>query len=152
MAKTFILEVHTPYRLFYCEAILGLTVTITDGEIGVFFGHSYFTSPVREGILKIKTLDGKWLEAFIREGFLEVKDVKSVLLVDAAEWPNEIDYKRALQAKEAAEEKLKNRAFKFEDIAAKEALDRAEHRLKVYIRQYGTNSEIDAHYQSRQNN
>jgi F-type H+-transporting ATPase subunit epsilon len=62
---------------------------------------------------------------------LEVKNHKNVLMVDVAEWPEEIDKERALAAKKAAEEELEEARFKFEIVTAKARLRRANCRLKV---------------------
>jgi F-type H+-transporting ATPase subunit epsilon len=52
-------------------------------------------------------------------------------MVDCAEWPEEIDKERALEAKEQAEKVLNDANFKFETDKAKERLRRADYRLKV---------------------
>jgi F-type H+-transporting ATPase subunit epsilon len=131
MAKLYPFEVHTPYRLFYSGSVEGIILTLTDGEIGVFADHSFFTAPVVTGALKIKDSQGQWRTAFVSNGILEVKSHKTVLMVDAAEWPDEIDRSRALTAKQQAEEALESGMFKFETLAAKEKLKRAEARLKI---------------------
>jgi F-type H+-transporting ATPase subunit epsilon len=99
-----------------------------DGEVGVYAKHSPFASPVLSCILRIKD-DGGWRSAFITEGILEVKDHKTVLMVDAAEWPEEIDTERARAAKREAEEVIKTASEKFELDRAKARLRRAEYRL-----------------------
>ncbi|MDR2029472.1 MAG: ATP synthase F1 subunit epsilon [Treponema sp.] len=132
MAGTFTLEVHTPYRLFFSGAVEALILSLLDGEICVYAHHSPFTAPVRTGILRIKDEEGRWRAAFTTEGILEVKEKKAVLLVDAAEWPGEIDTARAGAAKQQAGETLKTSAFKFEIDNARERLARAEMRLKVF--------------------
>jgi F0F1-type ATP synthase epsilon subunit len=53
-------------------------------------------------------------------------------MVDAAEWPREIDYERARAAQKKAEEALQTAMFKFETDNAKATLRRAEYRMKVY--------------------
>ncbi|MDR2485365.1 MAG: ATP synthase F1 subunit epsilon [Treponema sp.] len=132
MSKLYPFEVHTPYRLFYSDMIEAVTITLIDGEIGVYADHSFFTAPVCAGILKIKDKKGRWNHAFTTEGFLEVKAHKTVLLVDAAEWPHEIDYGRALEAKKHAQEQIASGTFRFEIGAAQTTLRRAEFRLKVH--------------------
>ena len=132
MAKLFLFEVHTPYRLFYHGPVEAISLTLIDGEAGVYADHAPFTAPVKTGILRIKDKEGHWKPAFITEGILEVKNHKTVLVVDAAEWPAEIDYDRAIAAKERAEELLKDGTLKFETDAARIALCRAEGRIKVY--------------------
>jgi F-type H+-transporting ATPase subunit epsilon len=131
MAILFPLEVHTPYRLFYSGQIEALILTLMDGEICVYANHSFFTAPVRTGILTLRESGGKTRKAFITEGILEVKSHKTVLMTDAAEWPGEIDAERAAAAKQRAMEALEAAMLKFEIDNARDSLKRAEMRLKV---------------------
>ena len=131
MGELFNFEVHTPYRLFFSGRAEVITLMLTDGEVGVYAHHSPFTAPVVTCILRIKDAKGKWRSAFITDGILEVKDHKNVLMVDAAEWPEEIDKERAIAAKEEAEMALKDTHLKFEIDKAKAKLKRANFRLNV---------------------
>jgi F-type H+-transporting ATPase subunit epsilon len=132
MANYFTFEVHTPYRLFYSGQIEAVVLGLVDGEIGIYADHTPFTAPALTGVLRIKDKTGQWKAAFITEGILEVKSHRTVLLVDAAEWPAEIDYPRALDAQRRARETLHQSTFKFEASGAQAALKRAETRIKVY--------------------
>jgi F-type H+-transporting ATPase subunit epsilon len=132
VASLFPFEVHTPYRRFFSDHIEALVITLIDGEIGVYANHSAFTAPVETGIMRIKDRDGAWRGAFITEGILEVKEHKTVLMVDAAEWPEEIDKDRAREAKDRAEERLKTGMLKFETDKAASSLKRARFRLKAW--------------------
>jgi F-type H+-transporting ATPase subunit epsilon len=131
MPAFFNFEIHTPYRLFFSERVEVITLTLADGEIGVYANHSPFTAPVVTCALRIKDEKGKWRSAFVANGILEVKEIKNVLMVDAAEWPEEIDRERALLSKYEAEEILNDSQLKFEIYKAKERLWRANCRLKV---------------------
>jgi len=131
MPDLFNFEVHTPYRLFFSDKAQAITITLTDGEIGVYANHSSFTAATVTCILRIKDAEGVWHSAFVSGGILEVKDIKNVLMVDIAEWPQEIDKQRALELKQEAEKNLSDTGFKFEIDKAKEQLRRAEYRLKV---------------------
>ena len=131
MPAHFTFEVHTPHRLFFSERVEAVTLTLLDGEICVYAKHSAFTAPVLCCILQIKDGNGRWRHAFITDGILEVKEHKTVLMVDVAEWPEEIDPKRARAAKEHAEASLKTAALKFEVENAKAKIRRAEFRLKA---------------------
>ncbi|MDR1058123.1 MAG: F0F1 ATP synthase subunit epsilon, partial [Treponema sp.] len=73
-----------------------------------------------------------WRTAFVDQGVLEVSAHKTVLLSDSAEWPEEIDYERALTAKQKAEETLQAAMFKFETDKTQATLKRAEYRIKAY--------------------
>jgi F-type H+-transporting ATPase subunit epsilon len=131
MPSIFNFEVHTPYRLFYSGKAQAVTLTLADGEIGIYANHAPFTGVVVTGILRIKENDGNWRAAFVSSGILEVKEHKNVLMVDSAEWPEEIDKERALKSKQDAEKILSDAGFKFETDKAKDKLRRAESRLKV---------------------
>ena len=131
MALLFPFEVHTPYRRFYSDSVQAIILTITDGEIAVYANHAPFTAPVPPCLFKIKDKDGNWKTAFTAEGILEVKEHKTVLISDAAEWPEEIDYDRALKAKQKAEETLTAGVLKFETDTAAASLRRANMRLKA---------------------
>ena len=131
MSELFNFEVHTPYRLFFSGKAQVITLPLVDGEIGVYAHHSPFTAPVITGILRIKDGKGEWRPAFITDGILEVKDHKNVLMVDAAEWPEEIDCERAKQAKEQAEQSLAAGILKFEAENIAVSLKRANMRIKA---------------------
>jgi F-type H+-transporting ATPase subunit epsilon len=131
MPELFNFEVHTPHRPFFSGKVAAITLTLVDGEIGVYAKHSPFTAPAVSCILRIKTDQDQWRSAFITDGILEVKDHKTVLMVDAAEWPEEIDRDRALAAKQQAEESLETSMLKFESDNAREKLRRASFRLKA---------------------
>ncbi|MDR3144926.1 MAG: ATP synthase F1 subunit epsilon [Treponema sp.] len=134
MAQLFTFEVHTPYRPFFRDTVEAVSLTLSDGEIGVYAKHSAFTAPALTGVLRIKDKNGVWKEAFASEGILEVKDHKTVLVVETAEWPEEIDYDRALAARTRAMEVLESGTFKFEIDSARASLKRAETRIRVYER------------------
>jgi F-type H+-transporting ATPase subunit epsilon len=127
----FNLEVHTPRRRFYDSKAQAIILTLADGEKGVYAKHSAFIAVSVTGILRIKDADGNWRSAFVSGGILEVKEYKNVLMVDIAEWPEEINRETVLADKQQAEEKLKTAQFKFELERAKDELRHAEFRLKL---------------------
>jgi F-type H+-transporting ATPase subunit epsilon len=129
--NAFKLEIYTPYRLFHSDEVQALVLKISDGEIGVYAGHSLFTAPIVTCAARIRDKSGAWKSAFLANGIIEVKKTKTVLLVNAANWPDEIDVERAQAAKAGAESVLETSSFKFERTAAKEKLIRAETRLQV---------------------
>ncbi|MDR3123028.1 MAG: ATP synthase F1 subunit epsilon [Treponema sp.] len=132
MAELFTLEVHTPYRLFFKGKVEALTVMLEDGEIGILAHHEAVTARMKACLVKIKGQDGRWKTGFASEGILEVAGGKTTLITDSAEWPDEIDYDRAMDAKRRAEEIARDAGFKFEAETAKQAMERAEMRLKAW--------------------
>ncbi|MDR2842749.1 MAG: ATP synthase F1 subunit epsilon [Spirochaetaceae bacterium] len=132
MSETFRFEIYTPYRLFYTGEVQGLTLTLIDGEIGIYAHHSPFVAPFITSVLRIKNAKGDWEAAFISDGIIEVKKTKTILLADSANWPNEIDIDRVLIAQKKAEAVLKEESFKFEITQAKKDLLRATVRRQVH--------------------
>jgi F-type H+-transporting ATPase subunit epsilon len=131
MPALFNFEVHTPRRLFYSSRVQAITIGLADGEIGIYANHSPFTALSITGVLRIKEDGGSWRSAFVCGGILEVKEHKNVLMVESAEWPEEIDIQRVLEYKRQAEEALKDAHLKFEIDKEKKKLRHAQFRLKV---------------------
>lgn len=130
MASTFNLEIITPERKFYTGDVEMIVLRTPEGEMGILKEHTPMVVAVAIGPIRIKK-DGEWLEAVISEGFMEIKQDKTIILADTAEWPDEIDINRAEAAKRRAEERLQRQLSEVEFIRSKAALARAMARLKV---------------------
>ena len=131
MPALFHFEVHTPYRLFFSGKVESITLALSDGEIGILANRSPMTAPVVCCILYIKDEQGQLRQAFITDGIIEVTEIKTLIMADAAEWPEEIDTERAIKSKQEAENDSKIATFKFEIDSAKARLRRADYRLRV---------------------
>lgn len=127
---TFFLEVLTPDRKFFSGEAEGVVFKSVDGEMGVLARHAPTVAAVSVGPLKINA-QGKWIEALVTEGFAEIMPDKVVILVDTAEYPEEIDINRAKSAKDRAQERLQKQLSQIEYIRSKASLSRAMARLKI---------------------
>ncbi len=130
MADKFNLDILTPERKFFSEEVEMVILKTPEGEMGILKGHVPMVVAVGIGPVKIKK-DGEWQEAFLSDGFMEIKQDKTIIMTDSAEWPNEIDINRAKAAKERAEERLRRQLDRVEHIRSQAALARALARLKV---------------------
>lgn len=130
MAGKFYLEVITPERTFFRGNVEMIIVNSLDGELGVMKGHIPMVASIAIGSLKIKQ-DGKWREAAINEGFMEVLPDRTIILSHSVEWPEEIDTRRAQAALERARERILHRRSMKEYYRSKAAMARAMSRLKV---------------------
>lgn len=103
--KKFQLEVISPERVFYTGEVEMVELTTTEGDIGVYADHIPLTTIVAPGVLTIteNSEDDVIREAAVLEGFLEILPDKVTILAQSCEWPEEIDMKRALEAKARAE-------------------------------------------------
>lgn len=127
---TFTLEIMTPYRQFFSGEAEALVFTIPDGEYGVQAGHAPTVTVVVPCTLHYK-VDGEWRTAAVTSGIAEVMPEYTILLVAAAEHPDEIDLTRAEAARLRAEERLRYQGSMQDHLSAQAALSRAMARLKT---------------------
>ena len=130
MAKTFHLEIIAADRVFYQGECEHLVITAIDGLMGILPGHEPLVTCLPTGELKYMT-NGKWHYAAISEGFIQVLPDKAVILADSCELPEEIDIKRAEEARERAQEQLRQKQSIKEYYQTQAALNRAMNRLKI---------------------
>lgn len=130
MAKSFHLEIIASDRVFCSCECEHLVVTALDGLLGILAGHEPLVTSLPTGELKY-LVDGKWYFAAISEGFMEVMPDFAIILADSCELPEEIDIKRAEEAKIRAEEKLRHKQSIMEYYHTQTALNRAMNRLKI---------------------
>lgn len=128
--KEFHLRVAASDRLFYDGPCNMVVIPAIDGEHGVLAQHEAMVTAVSAGELRFLK-DGEWNIAAVGDGFAEITPEKVVLIVDTAESPEEIDIRRADEAKERAEERLRHKQALLEYYHTKAALARAMARLKV---------------------
>lgn len=130
MEKTFQLEIIASDRVFFQGEVEHLVITAIDGLLGIMAGHEPLVTCLPTGELKYM-IGGKWHYAAISEGFIQVLPDKSVILADSCELPEEIDIKRAEEARQRAEEQLRQKQSIMEYYQTQAALNRAMNRLKV---------------------
>ena len=130
MAKTFQLEIIATDRIFYKGECEHLVITAIDGLLGIMAGHEPLVTCLPTGELKYM-VNGVWKYAAISEGFIQLMPEKSVILADSCELPEEIDIKRAEEARQRAEEKLRQKQSIMEYYQTQAALNRAMNRLKI---------------------
>ncbi len=134
MANTFTLEILASDHPFYkgdCEMLVFPGV---DGEIGILPNHEDMVTCVIEGEIRFK-VEEQWRYAAVSTGFIEIVRNKAVLLADTVERPEDIDTRRAEEAKMRALERLRQKQSIKEYYNTQAALSRAMNRLKVKKRQ-----------------
>lgn len=127
--KQFKLEIISPDRSFYSGAATMIEYRTTEGEVGVYAGHIPMTQIIAPGILTITDAEGEQKNAALMSGFVEILPEKISILAETVEWPDEIDKKRAEEAKERAESRLKSGDSSIDVDRAELALKRALVRL-----------------------
>jgi len=107
-----------------------------DGDLGILPDHTPLLSILRVGIIKIKEQKESNYKVFATSGgYIEVKDNVITLLAETAESREKLDKARAVEAKDRAEERIrqaKTKSGKDIDIERAEAsLKRALTRLEL---------------------
>jgi len=130
MAKLFNLKILTPEREFFDGDVEAVTASAPDGKVTVLADHTPFIMPVVFGNIKIKR-DGIWEDSVNSEGFMEVHHEGVIIFVQTCEHPDEVDVRRAEEARRRAEESLRQRQSMSEYKQSKLALARAMAKLRV---------------------
>lgn len=139
-AKTMMLEVVTPNYHFFEGKVEQVVLSALDGELGVLPGRAPVVVALTPGIAHI-TIDGEKRHAIMTEGYAEIGPYMTIVVCNAAEWPQDINVERAFRALERAEKRYHDEATgKQEKIYARHAIRRAKMRLKL-IREFGSEAQ-----------
>ncbi len=130
MPAKYMLEVITPERIFFRGEVESVIIPTPDGTMSIQKMHEPMVAAVTIGAMKL-LVDGEWLECTTSEGFVEVRPDETIIFSQTAEWPNEIDIRRAQEAKERAEERLRQSQSHQEYMQNQIALARAMVRLRA---------------------
>ncbi|KYH29376.1 MULTISPECIES: F0F1 ATP synthase subunit epsilon [Clostridium] len=130
MLKLFKLKIVTPVKIFFEGQVKELDTETLGGKRGILPMHSPLIAMLKPTVSKVILENGEEKKFFSSTGILKVSDGEVLMLCDAAEWPEDIDRKRAEEAKARAEGRLKDRD-NVDIERARMALLRAIKRLEV---------------------
>lgn len=125
------LKIVTPERVLYEGSVEGVSIPTVEGEITVLPGHLPVISAIKAGELKIKK-EGNYEYFSITRGVAEISGNSIVILTEAAERAEEVDEKRAEEARKKAKDlmdKVKVDEEGYADAVAQ--LERALARMKI---------------------
>lgn len=129
---TFSLKIIASDRVFYDGRCEKLTIPAPDGQKGILPNHENMVIAITVGDGKLKIPDkDDWVDVALGAGFAEVVNNRVILLVDTAEKPGEIDARRAEEAKERAEEQLRQKQSIQQYYMSQASLARAMNRLRI---------------------
>lgn len=129
-SKNFRLQIITPDRVFYDGEAELVELTTSEGEMGILKGHIPLTAVLVPGVLKIKEAE-QMKKAALHDGFVEIFQEYVTILAEACEWPEEIDVRRAKDAKYRAEQRLSGGEDGINIARAELALKRSLIRLQL---------------------
>lgn len=126
----FDLEIISPDRVFFTGKAHMIELNTTEGQVGIYKRHIPMTMILEPGIVVIKDEEGE-RNAAIHTGFMEILPDKVSILAEEAEWPEEIDVKRANEAKIRAERRIQSKDPHINLARAEMALHKALIRIEL---------------------
>ena len=128
--KPFRLKILAADRVFFDGETESLVIPTLDGKYGVMANHSNAVIAVTPGIVERTDGEGRHV-SFVSSGIAKIENGEVLLLVEAAERPDEIDEARARRAWEEANDDIRAHKSKYDVRAAEVKIARALNRLKT---------------------
>ena len=130
MQNTFGLEIYATNRQFFSGRAQSLIIPAEDGQKEFLAHHANMICAIVPGELKFEDSEGNWTEVAVSSGFVEMINNRAKLFCLTVERPEEIDVARAREAKERAEEQMRQKQSIREYYHSRASLSRAMARLK----------------------
>ncbi|MBO6165533.1 MAG: F0F1 ATP synthase subunit epsilon [Eubacterium sp.] len=148
--NTFHCKIYEADNPFFEGNIESIVIPAIDGEYGVLAGHQNMAIAIAEGVIKFRTsseisygngIKGKRemepnteYVATVSTGMMLIEDGEVMILIDSAEWPDEIDEERAIRAEAEAREIMLQKRSIAEFALAEASLRRAIIRQRIIER------------------
>ena len=129
--NTFYLKVIACDRVFFEGKCQQVILPLFDGQQAIQAHHENMVFSVEVGEIEIQKEDGSIVKGVTGTGFAQIINNRAMVIVDTCEYPEEIDVRRAKEAKERAEEQLRQKQSIEEYHMSKASLARAMARLKA---------------------
>ena len=128
--KPFHLKIVTPKGIYKETDIEMLNLKTTAGQIGILANHIPLASGIE--ISEMNYIENGERKVFaIAGGFVYVNEEETTIIANAIESPEEIDIRRAEEAKQRAEGRLKAQLNDIDILRAEVALKKAINRIHV---------------------
>ena len=131
-SNSFYLKIPRANRVLYSGRCRSIIVPEYDGQKEILAHHEDMVIAVNDGEMRFQPEGSdNWEYAVVGIGFVEIVNNRVTLLVESAERPEEIDVARAREAKERAEEQMRQKQSIHEYYHSRASLARAMARLKA---------------------
>lgn len=107
-SSTFHLDVVSAEKRIFSGQVETFQVTGSEGELGIYYGHTPLLSSIHPGMVRIVTPQGEEELLYISGGMLEVQPGTATVLADTAIRGEDLDAEKAAEAKRNAEEHINN--------------------------------------------
>ena len=127
----FHLDIVSAEERLYSGAVSAVTVSGSEGELGIRYGHAPLLTSIRPGLVQYVTASGQQEVLYVSGGMLEVQNSSVKVLADTAIRAEDLDLAKAEEAKRAAEAKLQSSSKDVNYAEAAADLARAMAQLRV---------------------
>ncbi|MGL4606000.1 MAG: ATP synthase F1 subunit epsilon [Eubacteriaceae bacterium] len=127
MAETFRLKIISPTGVFFDEDIERIVVRGTEGELAILGSHTPLTTTLAISTFYMVINEKERKKGTLLGGLATINPKETIILTEAAEWPEDIDLNRAKEAKERALQRIKDE--RYDSVRAQAALERAIARI-----------------------
>nr|YP_010249945.1 ATP synthase CF1 epsilon subunit [Polytrichum commune]QTT78400.1 ATP synthase CF1 epsilon subunit [Polytrichum commune] len=124
------LRVMAPNRIVWNSEVQEVILSTNSGRIGILPNHAPLLTALDIGIIKIR-LNGQWSTMALMGGFAMVDNNQMTILVNEVEKANEINFQKAQETFQMAQDKLAQAEGKKQIIEANLTLKRAKARLEA---------------------
>ena len=107
MQNTFGLEIYAANRQFFSGRAQSLIIPAEDGQKEFLAHHANMICAIVPGELRFQDAEGNWEVVAVSSGFVEMINNRAKLFCLTVERPEEIDIRRAEEARDRAEEQLR---------------------------------------------
>jgi len=130
MAATLKLEIVTPEGKVYSDDVEMVTLPGSEGEMGIFPLHVPLMTQITAGELAVRKAGQDFFLA-VGEGFAEITGDHVTILTDMAIKSGDIDERKAEEARQRAEVRLREKLSDSEEAMVRAALAHSTAQLKV---------------------
>jgi F-type H+-transporting ATPase subunit epsilon len=119
-----------PNRIVWNSEVQEVILSTNSGRIGILPNHAPLLTALDIGIIKIR-LNGQWSTMALMGGFAMVDTNQITILVNEVEKANEINFQKAQETFQMAQDKLAQAEGRKQIIEANLTLKRAKARLEA---------------------
>lgn len=119
-----------PNRIVWNSEVQEVILSTNSGRIGILPNHAPLLTALDIGIIKIR-LNGQWSTMALMGGFAMVDNNQMIILVNEVEKANEINFQKAQETFQMAQDKLAQAEGRKQIIEANLTLKRAKARLEA---------------------
>jgi len=128
---TFHLDVVSAKKKIFSGRVETFQVTGSEGELGIFHGHTPLLTAIKPGMVRIVKQHGHEEIIYVSGGMVEVQPCTATVLADTAIRGEELDLAKAEEAKRRAKESIQNQHGDVDFAQAASELAKAIAQLRV---------------------